>query len=362
MQANADRFEPLCLAMARDFRGLTQQILADRVGVSHEMISYLENGKREPTSTLSDAFGQALGFDVRFFYEPLIDPFYDKECNFRHRRSAPERLKARIRAHGTLIGAVVHYLRTLLKLPAYSVPQFKVTSQEEIETAAEQCRERWHLDIDTPVSPMTRVLETGGVVVVKHVAGTEKIDALSRRGKVNIVFLDAVRQPPSRLVFDMAHELGHLVLHAGVMTGSKETEQEADRFASAFLMPRRAFACEFRAARPSWPHIFDLKRRWRASAAAVVTRAHTLGLIGADDYRRLFKYMSVKGWRKLEPLEPDPPEPELLRIAVESAASIVGGFQNVCRAVHMTPATFYDVTGVTLNLPPEHGIRLVSAN
>jgi len=362
MQADVDSFVPARLVVARDFRGLTQQILADRVGVSHEMISYLENGKREPTGTLTDALGQALGFEPRFFYEALVDPFYEKECNFRHRRSAPERLKTRIRAHGTLIGVVVHHLRTLLKLPPYTVPEFKATSQDEIETAAEQCRERWRLGADSPVNPMTRVLENAGVVVVKHVAGTEKIDALSRRGAVNIVFLDAITQPPSRLVFDMAHELGHLVLHGGTQTGSKETEHEADRFGSAFLMPRRAFAREFRASPLSWPHIFELKRRWRASAAAIITRAHVLGLIGADDYRRLFKYMTVKGWRKLEPMEPDAPQPELLKLAVDAAVGIVGGFQRVCRAVHMTPATFHDVTGVTLDQPSERGLRLVSAN
>lgn len=362
MQVDVDSFVPQRLAVARDFRGLTQQVLADRVGVSHEMISYLENGKREPTRTLTDALGQALGFDPQFFHQPLADPFYEKECNFRHRRSAPERLKTRIRAHGTLIGVVVHYLRTVLKLPPYTVPQLKATSQNEIETAAEQCREHWHLGIEAPVNSMTRVLENAGVVVVKHVAGTERIDALSRRGPVNIVFLDALRQPPSRLVFDMAHELGHLVLHAGIMTGSKETEQEADRFGSAFLMPRGAFGREFRASPLSWPHIFELKRRWRASAAAVITRAHTLSLIGADDYRRLFKYMTVKQWRKVEPMEPDPPQPELLKVAVDAAAGIVGSFQGVCRAVHMTPATFYDVTGVTLDQPLERGLRLVSTN
>jgi len=47
----------------------------------------------------------------------------------------------------------------------------------------------------------------------------------------------------------MAHELGHLVCHTQRVTGSMETEREADAFASAFLVPARTFSREFKSAR-----------------------------------------------------------------------------------------------------------------
>lgn len=38
--------------------------------------------------------------------------------------------------------------------------------------------------------------------------------------------------------FDAAHELGHLAMHTHTVPRNREAELEADRFASAFLMPR----------------------------------------------------------------------------------------------------------------------------
>ncbi|HEY8908294.1 MAG TPA: ImmA/IrrE family metallo-endopeptidase, partial [Rhodoferax sp.] len=48
--------------------------------------------------------------------------------------------------------------------------------------------------------------------------------------------------------FGVAHELGHFSLHIGVLTGDQLTETQANRFASALLMPRSTFATECRLA------------------------------------------------------------------------------------------------------------------
>jgi len=83
--------------------------------------------------------------------------------------------------------------------------------------------------------------------------------------------------------FDVAHELGHMVMHRGIRTGNIETEREADVFADAFLMPGGAFGREFQALPFSWDHVFRLKKRWSASAAAIVKRAYDLNLLGRSN-------------------------------------------------------------------------------
>ena len=88
-------------------------------------------------------------------------------------------------------------------------------------------------------------------------------------------------------MFDLAHELGHLVLHRddSAPRGRAE-ERQADAFASYFLMPPKDV---FDAA-PQFPGLSDLvraKKRWRVSAAALNFHMHTLKLITEWHYHEL---------------------------------------------------------------------------
>ena len=163
-------------------------------------------------------------------------------------------------------------------------------------------------------------MERAGVILAPHVVRNSNVDAFSRNGRTTIIFLNEPIPSPSRWNFDIAHECGHLVMHSSVETGSVETEKSADRFASAFLMPRRAFAREFQMMGAfSWEYILGLKRRWQTSAQAIIRRAYDLGLLGAVGYRHAYQYMSAMGWRsKGEPAEPNFQQPELLSGALTS--------------------------------------------
>jgi len=349
-----DSFSGERLQLAREFRGKTQKQLGDEVAASPALISLCETGKKkDPAPDLVEACGSVLGFEPAFFYHPVRDVFRENECSFRHRRSAPERLKDQIRAHATLIGMVIERLQALLRFPELDVPHLTVQGAEDIEAAAEHSREYWNIGIDGPILQVSRVLERAGVVIVPNVVQSTKVDAFSRVGKVTMIFLNQAIPSTSRWTFDIAHECGHIVLHSGVPTGTPETEAEADRFASAFLMPRKAFARDFRIAPFSWPHVFDLKRRWCVSAAAIVRRSYDLGLLGAVGYRQAFKYMSAKGWRANgEPYEPAFQPPELFNIGLEALGKKVElSLDGLCRELHFTAPTFLDVTGVPIPIP-----------
>jgi Zn-dependent peptidase ImmA (M78 family) len=338
------------LELAREFRGMTQKELGEEVSASSALISLCETGKkRDPAPDLVEACGSILGFEPEFFYGPLEDLFAEDECSFRHRRTTPERLKARIRSHATLLNLVIEKLRIVFKFPALNLPSLPSSSADDIEAAAEQCRRYWNLSVDAPLMQTGRVLERAGVFIVRHLVKSSKVDAFSRFGRTTVIFLNQEIPSPSRWNFDIAHELGHLVMHQGIPTGSVETEKAANAFASAFLMPRVAFSREFRASAYSWPHIFDLKRRWQTSAAAIVKRSYDLGLLGAVEYRRAFKYMSLKGWTKGEPYEPAFQQPELLENALNSLGKDVNlTLESLCRQLKFTPDTFRDITGTSI--------------
>ncbi|HEY1801586.1 MAG TPA: XRE family transcriptional regulator [Terriglobales bacterium] len=341
------------LQIAREFKELTQKALADKVVASPALISLCEAGIKTPSVDLVQAFGEVLGFETEFFCHEVEDMFFEEQCSFRHRRSAQERVKARIRAHATLIGMVIVRLRSLLKFPAQNIPHFPLSkgTASEVEEAAEACRKYWNLGIDGPIMQIGRVFEHAGVVIVPHLVKTTKIDAFSRGGQTAVIFLNKSIPSASRWNFDIAHEGGHLVMHPGIETGSIETEREADRFASAFLMPRKAFARDFSTGDAAdWKHIFAMKRRWQTSAAAIIRRAYDLGLIDAVCYRKSYKHMSLKKWTvNGEPEEPAFTEPEILTDALTSLGTRVKTtLEELRQQLRFTPETFKEVTGVVV--------------
>lgn len=338
------------LETLRNFYDLTQSELAERAAISHGLVSLFESGARVPTVDVLRALAEALHVTPEFFQEPIKEVWAEAECSFRHRRTTQIKVKRRARAHGTLVGLVIDHLSTLVRFPAYNVPEIAATSDDEVEAAADSCRRHWQLGSDTPILDIGRVLERAGVVIVQHLEHSDKIDAFSRPGRPSVVVLNTAKTSTSRWIYDLAHELGHLVLHRGRETGDEATELQADRFAAAFLLPTRAFAREFRTAQGGqfWENVFALKRRWRVSAQAIVRRAYQLGLIAAIPYRRACKYISAKGWRSgPEPSEPEFKGPEVLSIALSSIETSLGiTARHVCEALHMLPETFVRVTGV----------------
>lgn len=345
------------LGLARQFRELTQKKLSEAVSASTALVSLCEAGKKNPSRDLVEAFGSVLGFEAEFFYRPVDDLFREEQCSFRHRRATPERLKDKIRAHATLIGMVISRLKKDFRFPEQNVPHIpaSLSSAEEIELAAEQCREHWGLSLDGPIMEVGRVLEAAGVVIVPNLAESQKVDAFSRCGPTAVIVLNQSINSSSRWNFDIGHECGHLVMHPGIHTGSPETEAAADRFASAFLMPKRAFARSFGVPSSfSWSNIFALKRRWRASAAAIVRRAYDVGLLGAVEYRKAYKYMAWKRWHATgEPDEPTFQAPELLASALNSLGKKVALTLDGLRSeLQFTAGTFEEITGFAIPSEP----------
>jgi Zn-dependent peptidase ImmA (M78 family) len=116
-----------------------------------------------------------------------------------------------------------------------------------------------------------------------------------------MIIRSSAKPATCRLRFDLGHETGHLIMHRGVQTGDKETEDQANRFASAFLLPRSSFVHEFPRSRfLDWTQIFELKLRWKVSAAAILRRAYDLRMISADQYRTGYIHLSKTGQKRQE--------------------------------------------------------------
>jgi Zn-dependent peptidase ImmA (M78 family) len=329
--------------------------MGELLGIPHSAVSDYEKGKRIPSLSLLDKLSTETGFLPAFFSRRIDDPFLDVECSFRHKRSTIARQKDQVRAQATLLGMIVSSLKEFLNFPTLNVPHMPASNVSEIDKAAEECRKHWRLDLDAPIMQVGRVLERAGVVIIAGAVDTKKIDAFSRWGRNPIVFMNrGAGTHPSRWNFDLAHECAHLVLHRDIPTGSGLTEQEADRFASAFLLPERGFSREFRVRPFSWQHLFELKQRWQVSLAAIVRRARDLMLIDEGTYKRAFQQMSYRRWlTKGEPFEPIFQEPELFMSAVKALGTqLEKTVPELCRELCLSEEVFTQITGIPI--PPSH--------
>lgn len=346
------KFNGTNVRLLRVFREMTQLELSQEVSVSEAMIWQIERD-RQPSESLLEALSLVLGVDTAFFFDVIKDEFDESECHFRKGGSSAERIRKRVLAQASLFGHVASYLANRLSLPKYDVPELTAVTAEEIERAAEHCRDHWKLGRDRPITKMGRVLENAGVMLTRlRNDDSVKLDAFSRRGRVgamSFVVLNPAKRSSSRTRYDMAHELAHLVLDHDIQLPLAEREHRADRFAAAFLLPRAGVRREFHFARGviNWDHIFELKKRWKVSAQAILYRAYDLRLIDVLEFRRAYKTMSARGWVRKEPSEPENESPELFRKAMQTLWQRKKiGAAEVAKDLHWSVATFEDVTGL----------------
>ena len=138
------------------------------------------------------------------------------------------------------------------------------------------------------------IRDSAGAVVAFFKDASTEVDALSITSRRPVIVRNDAKASPFRMRFDIAHELGHLVLHEGHVTGDRKTESEANRFASAFLLPRSTFVKVFpkRGTRIDWAGIRALKLEFQVSKAAILYRAKSLELLDDDQYRGCLLYTS----------------------------------------------------------------------
>jgi Zn-dependent peptidase ImmA (M78 family) len=107
--------------------------------------------------------------------------------------------------------------------------------------------------------------------------------------------------PTDRQRWTLAHELGHLCMHASYI--GDQPEKDADSFAAEFLMPAEVIRPQLR--NLTMGRLADLKRQWGVSMQALIERAHQLSVIPAGQRTTLYKQFSRMGWRTREPFSDD---------------------------------------------------------
>lgn len=314
----------------REARALTQVALAELCGLPVLSVRRYEGDTVSPSPTAFKALVDALRFPKHFFLQPrAVTP---GELTFFRSVHATSK-SARTRAHWRInwIQSICAFLEEHLELPRVNLPVFDVPSDpreissSEIEALAEQTRRAFGLG-DGVISNTVLLLESNGVVVSRATAGHPKIDAFSqwRSGSPPVVLLGNEKDCAARSRLDVAHELGHLILHRHVApeffnlsSGHRLMEDQAQRFGGAFQLPASTFSDEFYAA--SLDHLLHLKSRWRLSIGAMLYRARQLDLLDDKTTQSLWRQRARWGWARHEPLDEElqPERPRLLARCID---------------------------------------------
>jgi len=154
---------------------------------------------------------------------------------------------------------------------------------------------------------MVELLEDHGIKV-GLVNGHDEFDACTIWANQTIPVIVIKRDiAGDRQRFNLAHELGHLVLEPG---SEVDEEKAAYRFAGAFLVPEPKVRFELGAHRDilNLYELHPLKHKYGLSMQGWIYRARDLGVLSESTVRRLFVQFRRGGWHRKEPGDQLPPE------------------------------------------------------
>ena len=110
-----------------------------------------------------------------------------------------------------------HHTSLETNLPKINYPEANFELDENlIEKYAKELRACWGLG-NGPVVNLTNVAQKNGIMISQMPLGVSKIDAFSVwYDGIPYIFLSADKLSNARIRFDIAHELGHLIMHSDI--------------------------------------------------------------------------------------------------------------------------------------------------
>ncbi|EJB8488919.1 transcriptional regulator [Acinetobacter baumannii] len=314
---NMGRFD-----LARQRRGLTKRDLAHRLDVTDRTVSNWYNNQEIDERILEKA-AEILDFPLSFFYGSDVEKIHAESVSFRALTKMTAKKRDMAISQTILAEMISDWIDQNFELPLPNVPDLhelrsdfsNAITNESIDEAtdnevnyyleysypeacADTVRKAWGLG-EQPIPNLIALLESKGIRVFSLTDEAQDVDACCRwtSGRP-FIFLNTSRTA-ERCRFDLAHELGHLVMHKHGIIEGIHIEQEANAFASAFLMPRRSLLADPLKI-PSLRSILSKKEIWQVSAAALTYRYNKLGIITDWNATSIYKQLAQRG-RNNEP-------------------------------------------------------------
>lgn len=317
------------LANLRMMHGYSRKQLAEMLKITEQAVWQYENGYTSPKIQIINDLKQIFQVKSKYFYSKdmlakSMTPMNINITNIAYRSKVLNAIsKTQTEAkHIEFLNTFINYVTTRLTLPTLKIVQLRDEAIKylnnstddrttQIYKVADLARKR--LDLPSNCNDdLVFLIEKSGVFVFEKAIG-EEIDAYSLWTKDDRAFimLGNLKRSAVRRNFDIAHELGHLLLHYRLEFTNldrkehKVIENEANLFAGAFLLPENEFRKDMEhIVRPTHPDSYtDLKKKWKTSLQVLGYRAAHLGIMESKEHRNFYAALHRKGYLKQEPLD-----------------------------------------------------------
>ena len=314
------------LEYMRQLNGLSRSDLAQQIGVSEQAIWQYEAKNVMPEINKIHQLCQLFKVKSYFFLKQR-DAILNQASVDIHRiafraknQKSSNKLLNRQHKQSEFISNFTNYLFSHVSQPKLKIYEIineidkvwkgQPLNKELINRIAEQTR-RLILGSGTNQNLLLEIEKMGIVVYEQQLDMSTDAFSFWSNDETPYIILGDNKGIAVRRNFDIAHELGHLLLHRQVefdlLTRDeyKDVEKEADWFAAHFLLPEKRFMEDFnQISKKSNPEYFVvLKEKWHVSIQAMAMRAYALKGLTDSQYRYFWSLINKKGFKKSEPLD-----------------------------------------------------------
>jgi len=295
--------------LARESRSLSQTELAEKIGVPQGNLSRMERGEVGIKEEILSKIATELDYPVSFFYQDKRISVSDTH----YRRAVIVDQKVKMKAEA-LMNVYKFNVEEMLKSLDIKVNIPVITDLHESPVkVAMYLRSYWKVPRG-PIDDIAKLIEDNGIIIIPMDFGTDKIEGrtlLTSTGHPIIFYNTQSSSDRQRLT--ICHELGHVLMHVNSAPVFYDDEEEsAFAFGQEFLMPYAECQYDLNE-KTTIEKLVDLKRYWKVSIQAMVTRMLKTEIISKNRGRYLWSIIVAKKWRVSEPIELAPPVPTLLK-------------------------------------------------
>ncbi|MDR1877509.1 MAG: XRE family transcriptional regulator [Flavobacteriaceae bacterium] len=294
---------------ARLMNGFSLQDLADALDnkLSRQALHRYEKGEVIPDAEKINMLSKALKVSPDYFFRTTKVEL--SEIEYRRLSKMPQKEASVIKEKTKEYLSRYLELEEILGLANAFDNHLKdfeiVTTYEQVNRAAELLREKWGLG-KSPIFNVVELLEDKNIKVVK-LDVDEDFDGLQTfvNGTIPVVAYNLKKANKlDRIRFTLLHELAHLLLKFGNVTG-KQKETLCHKFAGAMLLPEETIREELGQHRNklSINELGNIKKQYGISMQAVVMRAKDCGIINDHYTKQFFFLIKQMNWKVDEPVE-----------------------------------------------------------
>ncbi|MFS1664098.1 XRE family transcriptional regulator [Streptococcus sp. zg-JUN1979] len=306
------------LKQLRLLYGMTRKELADKLDITEQAVWQFEKNETSPKTSVRLKMTNLFG--VRSDYFSQVSPksnFDMTSVAFRNEAENTRKATDIQETYLNVLDSLIVFLESIVTIPNQKIIDLvNLISQKELdknnlEELALFTKE--FLGISDDNSDLLYQLEKSGIYIFERkMANNEDAYSIwSNRNRPFIIL--GTGKTAVRRNFDLAHELGHLLLHRNVdfsvlsRDEFLEKESEANNFASYLLLPREIFVQDMinlvgkRVSNPD--NYIDLKRKYTVSIQALEYRAFKLGLLTPSQHGYFYRLINKNGYRISEILD-----------------------------------------------------------